>query len=154
MNVPRKAGGQQEGSGDGRLIFYHYWCWRVGGAVPVETSTGNNFLENAREFPEIITSTGATFWLRFCLSVLVLVIFKSPRGWECFRKGRVGVRGDFTMPSPLPVCNGILYLTSCIEFLHGRHALGLGFASGSLGGLACLWEHRLLVRFMNCTELP
>ena len=33
------------------------------------------FLENAREFPEIITSTGAKFWLRFCLSVLVLVIF-------------------------------------------------------------------------------
>ena len=45
-----------------------------GAAVPVKTSTGNNFLENAREFPEIITSTGAQFWLRFCLSVLVLVI--------------------------------------------------------------------------------
>ena len=31
-------------------------------------------LGNSREFPEIITSTGAKFWLRFCLSVLVLVI--------------------------------------------------------------------------------
>ena len=27
----------------GRLIYYHYWCWHVGGAVPVKTSTGNNF---------------------------------------------------------------------------------------------------------------
>ena len=26
----------------GRLIFYHYWCWRAGGATPVKTSTGNN----------------------------------------------------------------------------------------------------------------
>ena len=63
---------------NGRLIFYHYWCWRAGSAAPVKTSTGNNFLENTREFPEIITSTGAKFGLRFCLSVLVLVIFKSP----------------------------------------------------------------------------
>ena len=30
----------------------------------------------------MITSTGAKFWLRFCLSVLVLVIFKSPRTQE------------------------------------------------------------------------
>ena len=37
------------------------------------------FLENTREFPQIITRTGAKFWLRFCLSVLVLVIFKSPK---------------------------------------------------------------------------
>ena len=36
------------------------------------------FLENTREFPEIITSNGAKFWLRLCLSVLALVIFKSP----------------------------------------------------------------------------
>ena len=36
-----------------------------GGAAPVKTSTGNNFLENAREFPKIITSTGAKFWQRF-----------------------------------------------------------------------------------------
>ena len=36
------------------------------------------FLENTRTFPEMITSTGAKFLLRFCLSVLVLVIFKSP----------------------------------------------------------------------------
>ena len=36
------------------------------------------FLENTREFSEIITSTGAKFWLRFCLSVLVLIIFQSP----------------------------------------------------------------------------
>ena len=38
----------------------------------------NHFLENTGEIPEMITSTGAKFWLRFCLSVLVLVIFKSP----------------------------------------------------------------------------
>ena len=36
------------------------------------------FLENTREFPEIITNTGANFWLHFCLSVLALVLFKSP----------------------------------------------------------------------------
>ena len=36
------------------------------------------FLENTRDFPEIITSTGAEFWLCFCLSVLVLVIFQAP----------------------------------------------------------------------------
>ena len=36
------------------------------------------FLGNTRDFPESITSTGAKFWLRFCLSVLALVIFKSP----------------------------------------------------------------------------
>ena len=35
-------------------------------------------LENAREFPEMITSTGARFWPGFCPSVLALVIFKSP----------------------------------------------------------------------------
>ena len=29
-------------------------------------------------FPEFVTSTGAKFWLRFCLSVPVLVIVKSP----------------------------------------------------------------------------
>ena len=23
--------------------FYHYWCWRAGGAAPVKTTTGNNF---------------------------------------------------------------------------------------------------------------
>ena len=27
----------------GRLIFYHYWCWRAGGAAPVKASTGNHF---------------------------------------------------------------------------------------------------------------
>ena len=32
-------------------------------------------LENTREFPQIITSTGAKVWRRFQLSVLVLVIF-------------------------------------------------------------------------------
>ena len=37
------------------------------------------FLENTREFPEIITSTGAKFWLRFCLSALALVTSKSPK---------------------------------------------------------------------------
>ena len=36
------------------------------------------FVENTREFLEIITSTGAKSGLHFCLSVLVLVIFQSP----------------------------------------------------------------------------
>ena len=43
----------------GRLIFYHYWCWRTGGAAPVEPNTGNYF-PNAREFPEIDTVHGET----------------------------------------------------------------------------------------------
>ena len=39
----------------GRLIFYHDWCWRVGGAVPAKTSTGNTFPRKYRwDFPEII----------------------------------------------------------------------------------------------------
>ena len=36
-------------------------------------------LKNTREFPESITSAGAKFWLRFLLSVLVLVIVWSPK---------------------------------------------------------------------------
>ena len=42
----------------------------AGGAVPVKTSTGyrNNFLDNTRDFPEIITSTGAKFSCHFCFS--------------------------------------------------------------------------------------
>ena len=56
----------------GRLIFYHYWCWRTRGAATVKTSTGNNF---PRKYQRI---AGAEFWLRFCLSVMVLVILKSP----------------------------------------------------------------------------
>ena len=62
----------------GDCIFNHYWCWRAGGTAPVKTRTGVIiFLENAREFPDIISSAGAQFWLRFCfcLSLLVLVIF-------------------------------------------------------------------------------
>ena len=34
-------------------------------------------LENTRDFPEIITSTGAEFWCNSCPSVLVLVIFQA-----------------------------------------------------------------------------
>ena len=72
------------GSVTGRLTFYHYWCWCVGGAVPVKNSTGNNnFLGNTRENTEITTSTGTKFWLCFCLSVLVLVILKSPSDNNC-----------------------------------------------------------------------
>ena len=67
------------GNVNGRLLYYHYWCWRVGGAVPVNVSTGyERFPEIIASTPEIIASTGAKFWLRFCLSVLALVIFKSP----------------------------------------------------------------------------
>ena len=35
----------------GRLIFYHYWCWRAGGAAPVKTSTGNNFPRKYQRIP-------------------------------------------------------------------------------------------------------
>ena len=53
-------------------FFTNYWCWRAEGAAPVKTSTVViNFLENTREVPETITSTGAKFWLRFFLSVLL-----------------------------------------------------------------------------------
>ena len=33
------------------LIYYHYWCWRVGGAVLVKTSTGNNFPRKYQRLP-------------------------------------------------------------------------------------------------------
>ena len=36
---------------DGRLIFYHYWCWRDGGAAQVKTSTGNNFPRKYQRMP-------------------------------------------------------------------------------------------------------
>ena len=52
----------------GKPIYYHYWCWRVGGAVPVRTGTGNIiFLDNTRDFPEILNSTGARFLWNFGL---------------------------------------------------------------------------------------
>ena len=35
----------------GRLIFYHYWCWGARGAVPVKTSTGNNFPRKYQRIP-------------------------------------------------------------------------------------------------------
>ena len=35
----------------GRLIFYHYWCWRARGAAPVKTSTGNNFPREHQRIP-------------------------------------------------------------------------------------------------------
>ena len=35
----------------GRLIFYHYWCWRAGGAAPVKTSTGNIFPRKYQRIP-------------------------------------------------------------------------------------------------------
>ena len=49
----------------GRLIFLPLLVLTRRGAAPVKTSTGNNFLDKTREVPEIITSTGAKFWLRF-----------------------------------------------------------------------------------------
>ena len=62
----------------GDWLFYHYWCWRTRGAAPVKTSTGNNFPRKYQRIPRNDYRTGAKFWLRFCLSVLVLVILKSP----------------------------------------------------------------------------
>ena len=35
----------------GRLIFYHYWCWRARGAAPVKTSTGNNLPRKYQRIP-------------------------------------------------------------------------------------------------------
>ena len=52
------------------------------GRSTAKNQSGNNFLSNTRDFPEIIASTGAKVWQRFCLSVLVLVIFKSPRNGD------------------------------------------------------------------------
>ena len=34
----------------GRLIYYHYWCWRVEGATPVKTGTGKNFPKKYQRF--------------------------------------------------------------------------------------------------------
>ena len=67
---------------NGRLIFYHYWCWRAGGAVPVKTSTGNNFPRKYQRSPKnyyqywcwilgtflpFSTGTGNfLFWQRMC----------------------------------------------------------------------------------------
>ena len=34
----------------GRLIFYHFWCWRARGAAPVKPSTGSHF---PRKYPRI-----------------------------------------------------------------------------------------------------
>ena len=64
------------------------------------------YLENTREFPEIITSTGAKFWLRFCLSVLVLVIFRSPR---------IGIRGSRTCRNPKQKCQVCSFVDSNLE---------------------------------------
>ena len=36
----------------GRLIFYHYCCWRVGGAVPVKISTCNSFPRKYQTMPQ------------------------------------------------------------------------------------------------------
>ena len=63
----------------GRLIFYYYWCWRAEGAAPVKTKTGNNFPRKYQRIPRnyyqvLVLDFGSVF----CLSVLVLVIFKSP----------------------------------------------------------------------------
>ena len=51
-------------------------CKKVGGAVPVKTSTGNNFPRKYQRFPRNYTSTGAKFSCNICPSVLVLVIFQ------------------------------------------------------------------------------
>ena len=73
---------------------YHYgphpqYGWHFPEEIPVKTSTGNNFpRKKPREIPEIITSTGAKLRLRFCLSILVLVMFlvHTPSTAGTFRK--------------------------------------------------------------------
>ena len=62
----------------GRLIFYHYSCWRVGAQYRQKSVLVIIFLENAREFHKIITNTGATFWWKFCPSVLYWQFFMAP----------------------------------------------------------------------------
>ena len=52
----------------------NFICGFLGAFRPFKRKTENPQRNPTREFPESITSTGAKFWLRFCLSVLVLVI--------------------------------------------------------------------------------
>ena len=65
---------------DARIVgdsFLSLTVLTLRGVAPVPTSTDNNFLESAREIPEIITNTGAKVvkFLTFCSA---LVIFQPP----------------------------------------------------------------------------
>ena len=62
----------------GRLIYYHYWCWRVGGAVPVKTSTGNNFPRKYQRFPRNYYQYWCWIFAWFLPFSTVLVIFQAP----------------------------------------------------------------------------
>ena len=52
---------QSTGLEIGRLIFYHYWYWCFGAQYWYKSVLVIVFLENTREFHEIITNTGANF---------------------------------------------------------------------------------------------
>ena len=57
-------------SENGRPIFYHYWCWRAGGAAPVKTSTGKKILrkmpENSQKLlPVLVLNFGYVFAFQY-----------------------------------------------------------------------------------------
>ena len=69
------------------------------------------FLENTRDFPEIITSTGAQFPCKFCPSVLVLVISQAPIPTRKKKKQQQRF-GTISLSAPNPQLRGqILYFT-------------------------------------------
>ena len=55
---------------NGRLIFYHYWCWRAGGTAPVKTSTGNSFprkyqRNSHKSLPVLVLNFGYVFAFQY-----------------------------------------------------------------------------------------
>ena len=75
----------------GRLIFYHYWCWRVGGAVPVKNSTGNNCPRKCQRFPRIYYQ----YWCEILVAFLPFStgtgnfsVSDIKRSMKCFQNNR------------------------------------------------------------------
>ena len=75
MTVLRRYGRVSETPCFGRLIFHHYWCWRVRGAVPVKISTGNNFPREYQRIPRNYYQYWCQILVTFLASSTVLVIF-------------------------------------------------------------------------------
>ena len=99
----------------GRLIFHHCWYWHIG---QVKTSTGNNFLENVRECPEIITSTGAKASPRRTAGRRMAG--SAPKATSCLENGTwkmaaVGYR-CWEFPN-LVVCNFYVQVLFCAPFV-------------------------------------
>ena len=71
--------GFSEGALYGRLIYYHYWCWRAGGTVPVKISTGSNtFPRKYQKFPRNYYQYRCWIFVSFLPFSTVLVIFRAP----------------------------------------------------------------------------